>query len=159
MEQQELHRLENQCIQENPPECTAACPLHIDVRSFIGQMARGNLSESLKVLRKTMPLPNILGRICDAPCEERCKRQEAGEAIRIGALEKACVRQKTASQRMVLLPIKGKRIAVVGSGLSSLTAAWDCLRKGYIVRIFETGEGPGRAFAGTLSGFTSPGSD
>ena len=61
MDQQELRRLENQCIQENLPECTAACPLHIDVRAFIGHIAQGNWAESLKVLRKTMPLTNILG--------------------------------------------------------------------------------------------------
>lgn len=68
----------------------------------------------------------------------------------MGILEKACVRQKTASQRMVLLPIKGKRIAVVGSGLSSLTAAWDCLRKGYIVRIFEPGKALGEPCGNTF---------
>jgi glutamate synthase (NADPH/NADH) small chain len=140
MDQQELRRLENQCIQENLPECTAACPLHIDVRAFIGHIAQGDWAESLKILRKTMPLPNILGRICDAPCEDRCKRHEVDEAIRIGALERACVRQKAAPQRTLLLPPKRKRIAVVGSGLSSLTAAWDSIRKGYGVRIFEPGE-------------------
>lgn len=140
MDQQQLRRLENQCIQENPPECTAACPLHIDVRAFVGHIAQGNLEESLKVLRKIMPLTNILGRICDAPCEDRCKRREAGEAIRIGALEKACVQQKMAFPRIISLPAKDKRIAIVGSGLSSLTAAWDCLRKGYAVRLFEPGK-------------------
>jgi NADPH-dependent glutamate synthase beta subunit-like oxidoreductase len=140
MDQQELRRLENQCIQENLPECTAACPLHIDVRAFVSHITHGNWAESLKVLRKTMPLPNILGRICDAPCEDRCKRREVDEAIRIGALERVCVRQKAAPQRTPLLPPKRKRIAVVGSGLSSLTAAWDSIRKGYGVRIFEPGE-------------------
>jgi glutamate synthase (NADPH) small chain len=77
MDQQDLRRLENQCIQENPPECTAACPLHVDGRAFAGAVAQGNWTEALKVLRRTMPLPNILGRICDAPCEARCKRKEA----------------------------------------------------------------------------------
>jgi glutamate synthase (NADPH) small chain len=146
MDQLELRRLENQCIQENLPECTAACPLHIDVRAFIGRIAQGNWAESIKVLRRTMPLTNILGRICDAPCEERCKRREAGEAIRIGALERACVKQKAALQRTQRLPANGKRVAVVGSGLSSLTVAWDCIRKGYDVRIFE----PGRVLGETL---------
>lgn len=137
MDQQELHKLENQCIQEESPECTAACPLHIDVRAFVGHLARGDWAESLKTLRKTMPLPNILGRICDAPCEDRCKRAEIGESIRIGALERVCVSQKAAPHRLFLLPANGKRVAVVGSGLSSLTVAWDCMRKGYSVRVFE----------------------
>jgi len=144
MDQQELRRLENQCIQEESPECTAACPLHIDVRAFVGHIARGDWIESLKTLRKTMPLPNILGRICDAPCEGRCKRSEAGGAIRIGALEKACIRQHAEPQKLFLLPPKGKRVAIIGSGLSSLTVAWDCMRKGYSVHIFEPGRIPGK---------------
>jgi glutamate synthase (NADPH) small chain len=143
MDQQDLRRLENQCIQENLPECTAACPLHIDARAFVGHIAKGNWAESLEILRKTMPLPNILGRICDAPCEERCKRRQAGEAIRIGALEQACVRQKGVPQRTQLLPARGKGIAIIGSGLSSLTAAWDSIRKGYGIRIFEPGKALG----------------
>jgi glutamate synthase (NADPH) small chain len=146
MDQLELRRLENQCIQENLPECTAACPLHIDVRTFIAHIAQGNWAESIKVLRRTMPLTNILGRICDAPCEQRCKRQEAGEAIRIGALERASVRQKAVRQLTQRLPSKGQRVAVAGSGLSSLTVAWDCIRKGYGVRIFD----PGRVLGETL---------
>jgi glutamate synthase (NADPH) small chain len=152
MDQQELRRLENQCIQENLPECTAACPLHIDIRAFIGQIAQGNWAESLKVLRRTMPLTNILGRICDAPCEQRCKRREAGEAIRIGALEKACVKQKAVRQRTQRLPAKGQRVAVAGSGLSSLTVAWDCIRKGYGVRIFEPGRALGELLRNQYSG-------
>jgi len=152
MDQQELRRLENQCIQEEPPWCSAACPLHIDVRAFVGQMARGDWAESLKTLRRTMPLPNILGRICDAPCEERCKRSEAGEAIRIGALERACVGQDADPQKLLLLPAKGKRIAIVGSGLSSLTTAWDCLRKGYGVCAFEPGKRPAEHLADRYAG-------
>lgn len=140
MDQQELRRLENQCIQEESPKCTAACPLHVDVRTFVGHLARGNWTESLKTLRRTMPLPNILGRICDAPCEERCKRSEVGGAIRIGALERACIHQHAEPQKLFLLPPKGKLVAIIGSGLSSLTVAWDCMRKGYSVKIFEPGK-------------------
>ena len=77
------------------------------------------------------------------PVRSAANDKRLGRLFALETLEKACVRQKTASQRMVLLPIKGKRIAVVGSGLSSLTAAWDCLRKGYIVRIFEPGKALG----------------
>jgi glutamate synthase (NADPH) small chain len=147
MDQQELRKLENQCIQENPPECTAACPLHVDGRAFAGAAAQGNWTEALKVLRKTMPLPNILGRICDAPCEVRCKRKEAGQAIRLGALERACVTREAVPQRLQKLPGKKGRIAILGSGLSGLTVAWDCLRKGYPVRIFEPGQALGESLA------------
>jgi glutamate synthase (NADPH/NADH) small chain len=143
MDQQELRELEYRCIQEEPPWCTAACPLHVDGRLFVGHIGQGRWQEAWKVLRKHMPLPAILGRICDAPCERHCKRTQAGDAIRIGALERACVHTDPPPYRVQPLPSKGKTVAVAGSGLSSLTAAWDLARKGYGVTVFEAGDLPG----------------
>ncbi|WP_435550447.1 pyridine nucleotide-disulfide oxidoreductase/dicluster-binding protein [Desulfobacterium sp. N47] len=139
MDQKELRLLESRCIQEEPPECAAACPIHIDARAFIANVSQGKWEEAWKILRKTMPFPGILGRICDAPCKERCKRREAGQAIEIGMLERACVKTQAPKQRIYPLPEKDKRIAVVTGKLSGLTAAWDLSRKGYKVTVFEMG--------------------
>jgi glutamate synthase (NADPH) small chain len=151
MDQQELRALEYRCIQEEAPECTAACPIHVDGRAFVGHVAKGEWPEAWKVLRKTMPFPGILGRICDAPCRQHCKRREAGDPIQIGDLERACVATPPPASRIQPLPRKGKTVAVIGSGLSGLTAAWDLARKGYSIRIFEPGSrlgGPLRAIPG-----------
>ncbi len=137
MDQQALRQMEKRCIQEEPPWCTAACPLHVDVRALAGHIGSGRWEEAWMLLRRHMPLPGILGRICDAPCQEPCKRNEAGGAIRIGALERACVQTDAPVVRIQTLPAKGKRVAVAGSGLSSLSAAWDLVRKGYAVTVFE----------------------
>jgi glutamate synthase (NADPH/NADH) small chain len=139
MDQQELRALEHRCIQEEAPECTAACPIHVDGRAFVGHVAKGEWTEAWKVLRKTMPFPGILGRICDAPCRRRCKRGEVGDPIQIGELERACVSTPSPAARIQPLPRKGKIVAVIGSGLSGLTAAWDLARKGYSICIFEPG--------------------
>jgi NADPH-dependent glutamate synthase beta subunit-like oxidoreductase len=143
MDQKELRLLENRCIQEEPPECMAACPIHVDARAFAGHMARGASQDAWKVLKKTMPFPAILGRICDAPCRDRCKRGKAGQAIEIGRLERACVGTPAPKQRISALPGKEKRIAITGSDLDSLTAAWDLARKGYEIKVFDSGCQPG----------------
>ena len=140
MDQARLREFEYRCIQEEPAECVAACPLHVDARSFVVEVARGAWPEAWKVLRKTMPLPSVLGRICDHPCEPRCKRRECGDTIRIGALERACVQTLPPAQRVLPLPRRDKRVGVAGSGLSSLTAAWDLGRKGYPVTVFDPAE-------------------
>jgi len=135
-----LDDFEYRCIQEEPAECVAACPIHVDARSFVMEMARAAWPEAWKVLRKTMPLPSVLGRICDHPCELRCKRRERGDPIRIGSLERACVQTPQPDAKTLPLPRRGKRVGVLGSGLAGLTAAWDLGRKGYPVTVFERAE-------------------
>ena len=55
MEQSELRKLEAMCIQEEPPWCTATCPLHIDVRTFMAQAAKGQWNAARKTLERSMP--------------------------------------------------------------------------------------------------------
>ena len=137
MEQDNLREWEQKCIQEEPPECTAACPIHVDARLFVKEMGRGDREGAFKVLARTMPFPGILGRICDHPCELKCKRREAEEPIAISLLERNCVEQATGRVRVQLLPRRGQKIAVIGGGLAGLTAAWDLLKKGFGVTVFE----------------------
>lgn len=137
MEQDNLRQWEQKCIQEEPPECTAACPIHIDARLFVKEMGRGDREGAFRVLAKTMPFPGILGRICDHPCELKCKRREVEEPIAISLLERNCVEQATGRVRVQLLPRREQKIAVIGSGLAGLTAAWDLLKKGFGITIFE----------------------
>jgi len=137
MDQSELRKIENRCIQEQFPGCVTACPLHVNVRTFIRHMSEEKWDQAWKVLHKTLPLPGILGRICDAPCQSRCKRNEAGGAIEIGALERFCVSQPPPRRFFPPMPFRNQAVAVVGTGLSGLTAAWDLLRKGYGVHLFQ----------------------
>ncbi len=139
MEKNELIAWENKCIQEEAPECTSACPLHVDARLFLKEIQKGDWDSAYKVLHKTMPFPGILGRICDHPCETKCKRGAAGDPIAIGALEKFCVEKHSGKKRVQPLPRKNHRIAVLGAGLAGLTATWDLLKKGFIVSLFEQG--------------------
>lgn len=146
MDQNKLREWEYKCIQEEPPECTATCPIHVDARLFVKEMGRGDREAAFKVLSKSMPFPGILGRICDHPCELRCKRGEVEAPIAIGLLERSCVEGTARKGRVQLLPRREHRIAVIGSGLAGLTAAWDLLRKGFQVTLFE----PGDRLGGTL---------
>ena len=139
MEQQDLRALEHRCIQEESPECKAACPIHVDARAFVGHVRDGAWDKAWKVLRATMPFPGILGRLCHGPCLARCKRGEAGDPIQIHRLEAACVAHPAPRQMIMPLPARAKSIAVAGTGLSGLTVAWDLARKGYAVTLFEPG--------------------
>lgn len=141
MDQNELRQLESQCIQECAPPCTAACPIHVDVRTASAEVSRGDFAAALKILKKTLPFPGIIGRICDQPCQTVCKRGEVGAAIAIADLERACADLgDTEPEKIVLRSRRKQRIAVVGGGLSGLTAALDLAKKRYPVVIFEAQE-------------------
>jgi NADPH-dependent glutamate synthase beta subunit-like oxidoreductase len=137
MNQQELRELESHCIQEHAPTCTATCPIHVDVRGMIAAVQQGDFAGGLKILRKTMPFPGIISHICDQPCQGVCRRAEAGGAIAIAAIERACVAYAGEGEPIRALPPKPKRVAVVGGGLSGMTVAYDLGRKGYRVTIYE----------------------
>jgi glutamate synthase (NADPH) small chain len=144
MEQDELRKLEDRCIQEQPPNCAAACPVHVDVRAMMAETARGNFTEAAKILKKTVPFPGIVSRVCDQPCRSVCKRKEAGEALAVVAIEKACLDYASElPEKIAALPKKEKRVAVLGGGLSGLTAAFDLAKKGFTVVVFEKGPLPG----------------
>lgn len=137
MEKNELMEWEDKCIQEEPPECTASCPLHIDVRLFVKNIGLGDWDAAFRVLSKAMPFPGILGRICDHPCELKCTRGEVEEPIAVGALERKCVSNVHGKKKVQLLPKKDTRIAVLGAGLAGLTTAMELLKKGFFVTLFE----------------------
>ncbi len=131
MDQQALRRWEQRCTQEDPPRCQAACPIHVDVRAFMGHAQQGQWKQARAVLARTMPLPGVLGLICDHPCEARCRRGDLDESVRIGELERAAIRLHPERESIRPLPSKGVRVAVMGAGLAALTAAWDLGKKGY----------------------------
>lgn len=60
MEQADLRNYESRCIQEEAPQCTAACPLHVDARKLCDLAAKGKWEQAWMLLAKTFPLPGIL---------------------------------------------------------------------------------------------------
>ena len=138
MEQNELRELEAQCIQECAPTCTSACPVHVDVKAMLTEIGRGDFSAALKIYKRTVPFPNVICRVCDQPCHDVCRRNEAGDAIAIRALERAVVEHGDSStEKKRPTPKRSQQVVIIGGGISGLTAAHDLARKGYKVLIVE----------------------
>lgn len=131
MEQQTLRAWEQRCTQEEPPKCQAACPLHVDVRAFMAAMQQGRWKEARAVLARTMPVPGVLGLVCEHPCQAQCRRRDLDETLHIGALERAAIRLHPQPESIRPLPAKQRKVAILGAGLSALTCAWDLGKKGY----------------------------
>lgn len=138
MDQEELRKLEYMCIQECAPWCAAKCPVHVDVRAMNAAIGSGDFRLAQGIFRKAVPFPGIIAHICDHPCQEVCKRKAVGDSIAIRALEKSAMTWAAPSKsKLTLLPKSDKRLAIVGGGLSGLTAAFDLAKKGCQITIFE----------------------
>ena len=140
MDGQQVKVWESQCIEESPPACTAACPVHLDVRGMVELVRKGDFKAAHALFSRFIQFPGIIGHLCDHPCEGACKRREAGDAIRIHGLER-CVADAgfAAPAFRVNKQLARRRIAVVGAGLSGLTVAADLAVKGHAVVVFEAG--------------------
>lgn len=145
----QLREAEARCIQEEQPFCTAACPIHVDVRAFMAALTKGNIREARRILDRTMPFPEIVGRLCDQPCYSFCKRGEIGDPLATARLERYVVSNSETILKLPKLPPKNGRVAIIGAGLSGMTAALDVSRKGRSTTLFTKNDGLG----GTLHQF------
>lgn len=153
MEQNSLRDLEQRCVQEELPYCQVACPLKVDGRAFCVAMGESKFDEARKILSRAMPFPDLVGRLCDAPCEGACLRAARGGAVALGALERACLHRTKPGALPLRLPSRGTRVTVLGLGLSSLVCALELAKKGHQVVLRGSGEVLGGLWAhhGALS--------
>jgi formate dehydrogenase major subunit len=134
------------------PPCQNKCPSHIDIPGFLKQNAEGNFRESTRIFKRTIPFPSVLGRVCPAPCEEHCRRDEVDEAIAIRDSHRYAGDQviKAMLDDGIDPPLPfevssktGRRVAVIGSGPAGMAAAYYLLMNGHDVTVFERDPAPG----------------
>ena len=136
-------------IEKETPACQERCPVHIDIRRYVGLIASGRYEEAIKVIRERNPLPAVCGRICPHPCESVCNRGRQDEPVAIDALKRFVSEYEIAQRKAgKFVPPKPKRdlkikVAVVGAGPAGLTVAHDLALEGYRVTIFEAAPVPG----------------
>jgi NADPH-dependent glutamate synthase beta subunit-like oxidoreductase len=133
---------------EDMPVCQRACPVNLDIRSYVGLIADGNPPASLAKIRERLPLPGSIGRVCPHPCETACNRQYLDEPISICFLKRfvADVELSTGTDPVYETPKQKfpEKIAIVGAGPAGLACAHDLARLGYEnIKIFEALPVPG----------------
>lgn len=139
--------------------CAAACPVHTDTREYVQRVSRGDYEGALDILLEVNPFPSVCGRICHHPCEAECRRKEIDSAVSLRMLKRFIVentREYRVSRRGKPAASLGKKIAVIGSGPSGLTAARDLALMGYAVSVFEKDSEPGGMLAHAIPRYRLP---
>jgi len=122
--------------------CTATCPAHMGIPEYIKAIRNNDLEEGLRVLYDTNPLPEICGRICTHKCETVCSVGHRGEPLSIRWLKRYIADQNPTEKYKTILETdliqrNGKKVAIIGSGPSGLSAAHYLALMGYECSIFE----------------------
>jgi len=135
------------CIQCGDPFCLNKCPLHNYIPQWLKSVAQEDLEYAFKLSNEPSPFPEIMGRICphDRLCEGDCTLNDGHGAITIGSIE-TFINEEGFKQGF--LPEFSankidKKVALIGSGPASLSAATFLLRAGIGVEMFERGDRAG----------------
>jgi glutamate synthase (NADPH/NADH) small chain len=130
----------SRCLNCKNPRCIAACPVGIQIPSFIEALKSGDVKGAAEIIAKDSSLPSICGRVCpqESQCEGSCILGIKGESVAIGKLERYVGDWRLNNPQPTELPAKnGRRVAVVGSGPAGLACASDLAKLGYEVTVFE----------------------
>ncbi|MHA1488727.1 MAG: Coenzyme F420 hydrogenase/dehydrogenase, beta subunit C-terminal domain, partial [Promethearchaeota archaeon] len=151
----------NRCLQCGKPSCITGCPVNVDIPGFIRLIRKEKFREAAQKILETSSLPAVCGRVCpqESQCEGECLLGKRFKPIAIGNLERFVADYERNHRSFFMQKRKaptGKKVAVLGCGPSSLTAAGDLIKLGYDVTIYEAFHKGGGVLAYGIPEFRLP---
>lgn len=105
--------------------CTLACPAHANVEEYVRAGRNGDFLETLKIVKKRIPLPMSVGRVCPRFCEKDCRRNVGGgKPVSINDVKRIAADLFYETYMEELPALTGKKVAIVGAGPAGLSAAY-----------------------------------
>jgi NADH-quinone oxidoreductase subunit F len=140
--------------------CENSCPLHMNIPRFLQLFKEDRLEEAFESVLMDNPLPSSTGRVCQHPCDSRCRRQSVDQSVNMREVHRFIADTIFNSERYPALVERilsrkleptGRKIAIAGAGPAGLTAAFYLAMLGHEVTVFD-----GKPEAGGMLRFALP---
>ena len=114
--------------------CEYNCPIKIPTQKRFSLLRNGNIKEALNMVLDYSPFPaSVCGQVCPNLCLNSCSRMQVDEPMdvkNLGILSKDIKMPK-------MKITQNKKIAIIGAGVAGISTAWQLIKQGYEVEIFE----------------------
>ncbi len=148
----EDHILANRCTAGVCEElalspCENSCPLHMNIPRFLQLYKEERLEEAFLSVILDNPLPASTGRVCQHPCDSRCRRTTLDQAVNMREVHRFIADSIYSSEKFEPIvqqllsrrqEATGRKIAVVGAGPAGLTAAFYLALLGHDVTVYDS---------------------
>ena len=152
-------------VHKTPP-CQGSCPSGEDIRGWL-QIIKGieqppqDMSMSEYAFRRSTtanPFPSQMGRVCPAPCQSGCNRNEVDDYVGINAVEQF-IGDKAIEEGYsfdTAPKLNKERVAIIGGGPAGLSAAYQLRKMGYASTVFEERKELGGMMRYGIPGYRTP---
>ncbi|WP_455201035.1 NAD(P)-binding protein [Kaarinaea lacus] len=151
-------------VHQTPP-CQGSCPSGEDIRGWLNivrgiEKPSGDMAWQEYAFRRSTdanPFPAIMGRVCPAPCEDGCNRNEVEDHVGINAVDQfigdSALKEgysfKAGGET-------GKSVGIIGGGPCGLAAAYQLRRMGHACTVYDDHEELGGMMYYGIPGYRTP---
>ena len=148
------------------PPCQGSCPSGEDIRGWL-DIVRGietppnDMSMQEYAFRRSTdanPFPAMMGRVCPAPCQDGCNRNDIEDFVGINAVEQYIGDEafKNSYKFEAGAALTGKKVAIIGAGPAGMAAAYQLRRRGIASTVFDDHDKMGGMMRYGIPGYRIP---